>query len=79
MTSCCPHIFNKFRIVKILHIEDTLIVDDKYVQKEFFKQINGSNYDMIVNYVNNNTFGISPWETTELASINTYLKKLKSI
>ena len=76
---CNPQIFNKNNFKKIvpsiyLHSEN----------KEYFKeykdfiQINGSNYDSIVSYVNNNSLGFSPWENYKLPIISEYFKKLRN-
>ena len=50
-TFCIPHIFNKNKFKKII---STQYIDDKFIEHKSFIQVNGSNYDSIVAYINNN-------------------------
>jgi hypothetical protein len=76
--SCNPQIFNK-NIFKKIVPSIYLHTENKEYFKEYknFIQINGSNYDSIVSYVNNNSLGFSPWENYKLPIISEYFKKLR--
>jgi hypothetical protein len=76
--SCNPQIFNK-NIFKKIVPSIYLHTENKEYFKEYkdFIQINGSNYDSIVSYVNNNSLGFSPWENNKLLIISEYFKKLR--
>jgi uncharacterized protein (DUF1330 family) len=77
--SCNPQIFNK-NIFKKIVPSIYLHTENKEYFKEYkdFIQINGSNYDSIVCYVNNNSLGFSPWENNKLLIISEYFKKLRN-
>lgn len=78
-TSCIPQIFNKIRFKKILPITShTIIKNDYFKENKGFLEITGSNYDSIVNFINNNSLASSPWENNLLPLINDYLKKLRN-
>jgi hypothetical protein len=68
-TSCLPYIFNKNNFKKIIPI---------LTEHKSFIEIYGSNYEQIISYINNNSFGMSPWENDEMPIISNYFKKLKS-
>ena len=68
-TSCLPYIFNKNNFKKIIPI---------LTEHKSFIEIYGSNYDQIISYINNNSFGMSPWENDKMPIISNYFKKLRS-
>jgi len=68
-TSCLPYIFNKNNFKKTIPI---------LTEHKSFIEIYGSNYDQIISYINNNSFGMSPWENDKMPIISNYFKKLKS-
>lgn len=76
-TSTIPHIFNKRFFKNQIQIIIPLIENDKLVNKLISIKIKGDIYDMIINYVNNNSLTASPWETDELPYIKDYMKKLR--
>ena len=70
---CChPHIFNKNVFTKI---KKDVMINKELKEIKTFMQINGSNYDYIINYINNNSINKSVWEINEFPNINSYLKK----
>ena len=68
-TSCLPYIFHKKTFKKIIPI---------LLEHKSFIQVNGSNYDQIISYINNNSFGVSPWENDKMPIISNYFKLLRS-
>ena len=76
-TSCLPHIFNKNKFKKILPILTNEFKENYVLENKTFFQINGSNYDQIVNFVNNNSLGVSPWENDLMPILSDYFKKLR--
>jgi hypothetical protein len=68
-TSCLPYIFNKNNFKKIIPILS---------EHKSFMQVNGSNYDQIISYIHNNSFGMSPWENNKMPIISNYFKKLRT-
>ena len=76
-TSCLPHIFNKKKFNKIIPTIKYEYKKDCILEHKSFIQINGSNYDQIVCFINNNSMGLSPWENDEMPKISTFFKKLR--
>ena len=76
-TSCLPHIFNKNNFKKIIPILEYVYKENITKEHKSFIQINGSNYDQIIYFLNNNSIGQSPWENSDMPVISNYLKKLR--
>ena len=76
-TSCLPQIFNKTRFKKILPIVKIEYKENYLLEHKSFRQVNGSNYDQIICYINNNSLGLSPWENDKMPIISNYFKKLR--
>jgi hypothetical protein len=76
-TSCLPQIFNKNIFKKILPLLKFEYKGNYILEHKSFRQVNGSNYDQIICYINNNSLGLSPWENDEMPIISNYFKKLR--
>ena len=76
-TSCLPHIFNKKKFKKIRPSLTYEYKKDCILEHKSFMQINGSNYDQIVCFINNNSMGLSPWENDKMPEISNFFKKLR--
>ena len=76
-TSCSPHIFNKNNFKKIIPQLEYVYKENNIKEHKSFIQINGSNYDQIIYFLNNNSIGQCPWENEDMPVISNYLKKLR--
>jgi hypothetical protein len=78
--SCNPQIFNKTVFKKILPILSLTKINNNFKEEKTFIQLNGTTYDSIISYINNNSLksSNSPWENCKLPIINEYFKKLKN-
>ena len=76
-TSCLPHIFNKNNFKKIIPQLEYVYKENTIIEHKSFIQINGSNYDQIIYFINNNSIGQSIWENKDMPVISDYLKKLR--
>ena len=76
--SCIPYIFNKNNFKKIIPILTVENKENYILEHKSFIQVHGSNYAQIISYINNNSFGMSPWENDKMPIISNYFKKLRS-
>jgi len=76
-TTCLPHIFNKNIFKKIRPFIKREFNKNNLIINKTIHETNGSNYDQIVYFLNNNSIGQSPWENEDMPSLSDYLKKLR--
>ena len=78
--SCNPQIFNKNIFKKVKPFLTLQKINNHFKEEKTFIQINGTNYDSIISYINNNSLlsTNSPWENYKLPIISEYFKKLKN-
>ena len=76
--SCLPYIFNKNNFKKIIPILTVENKENYIFEHKSFIQVQGSNFNQIISYIHNNSFGVSPWENDKMPIISNYFKKLRS-